>query len=252
MGFTTFAKLLRAYCAARPVAAKWGRARARSPIVPVAFSPHRPLVSRTPSETEAEPAASACGDVNGYCRHVRRTRTVIGLLAVGVIVALSMRRAAVPTTVSSPDASLLADETYATIIQPILDHRCVVCHSCLDSPCQLNLQSFEGLDRGGNATPVYQPDRWMAIHPTRMFQDAQTTAQWRERYGFFPVVLRGVAASANPERSLLWDVIDQRRRKPLPLSVDIDEQTVCPANVEALDRRLRSDPAKGMPYGFPR
>ncbi|HEY2512200.1 MAG TPA: fatty acid cis/trans isomerase, partial [Polyangiaceae bacterium] len=42
------------------------------------------------------------------------------------------------------------DPLYATSIRPIFDRRCVPCHACFDSPCQLSLQSFEGLDRGAN------------------------------------------------------------------------------------------------------
>ena len=29
-------------------------------------------------------------------------------------------------------------------VQPILNHRCVVCHSCYDAPCQLKLSAWEG------------------------------------------------------------------------------------------------------------
>jgi len=66
----------------------------------------------------------------------------------------------------------------------------VPCHACYDSACQLTLQSFEGLDRGGNKSIVYHPQRAVAERPTRMFQDAQTTATWQSEFGFFPVVDR--------------------------------------------------------------
>src|SRR5580698_7181185 len=82
------------------------------------------------------------------------------------------------------------DATYAIAVQPIFDRRCVPCHACYDSACQLTLQSFEGLDRGGNKTIVYHPERAVADRTTRMFQDAQTTATWQSEFGFFPVVDR--------------------------------------------------------------
>jgi cytochrome c5 len=44
---------------------------------------------------------------------------------------------------------------YAASAQTIFDRRCVPCHACYDSPCQLTLQSFEGLDRGANKATVY-------------------------------------------------------------------------------------------------
>jgi len=143
------------------------------------------------------------------------------------------------------------DGAYADRVQPIFDRRCVVCHSCFDAPCQLNLQSFEGLDRGASPVRVYEPSRLESIHPTRMFEDARTTAEWRERFGFFPVVRRDGQASAAPDRSLLWLLVAQRRRVPSATPVEIDAPTVCPGQISILDDELRSSPAKGMPYGFP-
>ena len=39
---------------------------------------------------------------------------------------------------------------YLGDVKPILDKRCVVCHSCYNSPCQLKMSSYEGLDRGAS------------------------------------------------------------------------------------------------------
>lgn len=44
---------------------------------------------------------------------------------------------------------------YLREVKPILDKRCVVCHSCYNSPCQLKLSSFEGLERGATQKEVY-------------------------------------------------------------------------------------------------
>src|SRR6185369_14537221 len=73
-------------------------------------------------------------------------------------------------------------------VRPILERRCMVCHACYDAPCQLNLQSYEGADRGGSNQPVYHPGRVRSIKPTRMFQDVTTTEGWRDRFQFFPVL----------------------------------------------------------------
>jgi hypothetical protein len=35
-------------------------------------------------------------------------------------------------------------------VKPVLDSRCVVCHSCYNAACQLKLGSYEGVDRGGS------------------------------------------------------------------------------------------------------
>ena len=70
-------------------------------------------------------------------------------------------------------------------VQPILEQRCDVCHSCYDAPCQLKMTSFEGIDRGGSKKLVYDSARIKADTPTRLFVDADTTEAWRGM-GFHP------------------------------------------------------------------
>src|SRR5580658_6021282 len=104
------------------------------------------------------------------------------VLALATAIAIAIAIAAVvhcswqPRPFPAPAAPV--DLTYATSIQPIFDRRCVPCHACYDSACQLTLQSFEGLDRGANKAIVYFPERALEARPTRMFQDAQTTGAW--------------------------------------------------------------------------
>jgi hypothetical protein len=40
-------------------------------------------------------------------------------------------------------------------IQPILEAKCLACHSCFDAPCQLKLENNEGLLRGAYHEEVY-------------------------------------------------------------------------------------------------
>ena len=56
--------------------------------------------------------------------------------------------------------------SYSKDVKPILDKRCVSCHSCYNSPCQLKLESFEGLDRGATKALVYDT-RLRAADPNR-------------------------------------------------------------------------------------
>jgi hypothetical protein len=156
-----------------------------------------------------------------------------------------------PVAATPPLRPAAVDAEYATSVQPVFDRRCVVCHSCFDSPCQLNLQSFDGADRGGSKVLVYDAERLTPIHPTRMFQDAQTTAEWQQRFGFFSVLARGKGHDVAPEASILGRLVEQRRRAADPVAVDIDAPTTCPADLAALDKQLRSEPTKGMPLGFP-
>ncbi|MEF1187624.1 9-hexadecenoic acid cis-trans isomerase, partial [Vibrio sinaloensis] len=70
-------------------------------------------------------------------------------------------------------------------VKPIIDKRCVVCHACYDAPCQLKMSSVEGIDRGASKELVYQGTRLTAAKPSRLFEDAQSTQEWRTM-GFHP------------------------------------------------------------------
>ena len=76
-----------------------------------------------------------------------------------------------------PEEPILFDES----VKPVLENRCVVCHGCTDAPCQLKLSSYEGLTRGASKVRVYDGARLSSIPPTRLFIDAQTTEEWREK-----------------------------------------------------------------------
>jgi hypothetical protein len=75
---------------------------------------------------------------------------------------------------------------YTKDIKPILDSRCVVCHSCYNAPCQMKLSSYEGLTRGASKIDMYA-NRLEAIDPTRLFVDAHSPKQWEEK-GFYNVI----------------------------------------------------------------
>ena len=76
------------------------------------------------------------------------------------------------------------DISFTKDVKPILDNRCVSCHSCYNSPCQLNLGSFAGLDRGASKDLVYAT-RMKAANPTRLFVDALNTKEWRDKSFFY-------------------------------------------------------------------
>lgn len=101
-------------------------------------------------------------------------------------------------------------------VLPVLEKRCVSCHGCYDAPCQLKLGSVEGVQRGANKLKVYDGARITAAEPTRLFIDAMTTAQWRDK-GFSPVLHERVqdeasGAAGNPVRNLENSVLYQMLR----------------------------------------
>src|SRR3990167_1961053 len=74
--------------------------------------------------------------------------------------------------------------SYTRDIQPIFTEKCVACHACYDSACQLNLGSGEGAARGGTKSPVYDGERSQAAAPTRLFYDAFGKRAWQQK-GFY-------------------------------------------------------------------
>jgi len=156
----------------------------------------------------------------------------------------------------APYSSALANH-FENDVKPIIDNRCVVCHACYDAPCQLKMSSPEGIDRGGNASLVYEGTRLIAANPTRLFEDAHSTEQWRQ-LGFQPVLNeRDQTATANLEAGLVARLLTQKQKHPLPdqtqlegFDFAIDREQQCPT-VEEHAQYQKDYPTWGMPYGMP-
>jgi hypothetical protein len=118
---------------------------------------------------------------------------VMGLIMVTALLAgcAVVTREALDARYGAPDparpqpASVAGAPGYRHDVKRIFDSRCVVCHGCYDAPCQLSLASYEGLRRGASQSQIYA-NRPLAVEPTRIHIDAQTTAEWREK-DFYPV-----------------------------------------------------------------
>ncbi len=144
-------------------------------------------------------------------------------------------------------------------VRPILDQRCVTCHACYDSPCQLNLSSYAGLTRGANPEVVYSGTRLLAAPPTRLGIDAQSTVEWRQM-GFFPVLNERVSTpEANRVGGVMHRLLEMKRLQPGPSSgalpeddfdFSLDRSQMC-VRAEGLDDYALRHPARGMPFGLP-
>lgn len=140
---------------------------------------------------------------------------------------------------------------YLQDIKPILDKRCVTCHSCYNSPCQAKFSSFEGVDRGASKIEVYNATRLSAVDPTRLFVDAQTTQQWREK-GFYSHT-QSPDSNETSNDSIMMHLIYDKKNNPQIIG-DYDpenDKLVCPRNKKELENYINDKPNHGMPYGFP-
>lgn len=155
-------------------------------------------------------------------------------------------------------ATAAAPVEYERDIRPLMDRRCLVCHGCYDAPCQLKLDSYQGVLRGGSKHRVYQSTRLRPDTPTRLFEDAQTTAGWRA-LGFHPVLNeRQNSSAANRQAGVLARLLDLKQKHPLPegrilpatFDFSLGREQQCPAPDE-LDAYEKKNPLWGMPFGLP-
>jgi hypothetical protein len=151
-----------------------------------------------------------------------------------------------PVTVQVPARAI----GYLEEVKPILDRRCTVCHSCYNSPCQLKLDSFEGADRGATKRAIYNASRLTTMDPTRLFTDAQSTAEWRTKQ-FFSVTGSSVGSGASD--SIMIQLLAHKMKNPASegeYHPEADDLT-CSEDGKELAGYLKKHPNRGMPFGFP-
>ncbi len=146
-------------------------------------------------------------------------------------------------------------------IKPILEQRCIVCHGCYDAPCQLKLNSPEGIMRGANPELVYNGTRILAATPNRLGIDAQTTQQWRERDFHTILNERSQTAAINSQNSVLYKMLELKQQNPdyqaedSPLihedvTLGLDREQQCTTR-EDFNQFAADHPRWGMPYALP-
>jgi len=147
---------------------------------------------------------------------------------------------------------------YWSAVKPVVEQRCVVCHACYDAPCQLKMSSIEGIERGATSAKVYLQSRLKIAPTTRLFEDAQTVAEWRDK-GFHPVLNEfGDSPEANREAGVMYRLLKLKEAHPLPESkilskdfdLSLDRKEFC-AKPETIDKYVRKNPLWGMPYALP-
>ena len=196
-----------------------------------------------------------------FRKHPRRSWLLLILFLSGCGVAVKHLDSLYgPPAIQDRIVDLETDEGvfYAQLVKPILDNRCVVCHGCNDAPCQLKLSSPEGIDRGYSRAQIYNASRLTASPPTRLFEDAHTTGEWRTK-GFSPVLNeRQQSAEANLLSGLLSRMIQLKRENPLPqtdilpadYNFSLNRAQICPG-IENFTRFADDHPDWGMPFGLP-
>ncbi len=142
-------------------------------------------------------------------------------------------------------------DTYLDEVQPILGKRCVTCHGCSTSPCNLKLTSFEGADRGSNAQNYFaQTVRSHETGPMRL-KDATSTEGFRQK-GFYSVTDGG-------RDSIMFKLLEHGKSNQAGFELEnafkLYESNVatmdyqCVDTKQELDARLATQ-GMGMPFGL--
>lgn len=139
----------------------------------------------------------------------------------------------------------IADE-YLEKIQPIFDNRCIACHSCLNGPCQLNLQNYEGFARGAHHQNVYDGTRLNSVHPTRPGIDGKSVLDWRN-LGFHEL-----NTSKKLEENLFYQFIGDKalEKKDIPFKT-VKESAFCLDDLDRTKILFSLNDSLKMPYALP-
>ncbi len=142
--------------------------------------------------------------------------------------------------------------------RPVLEKRCIVCHGCYDAPCQLKLTSIEGIRRGANPKKVYDPNLFTEAERTRLFIDATTEEQWREK-GFHSVLNEQADNPVNNLRySVFYKILRLKQVNPQhrlgkiddDIDLSLNRNQTCPTN-ESFSDYADDFPNQGMPFATP-
>ncbi|MCE5363374.1 fatty acid cis/trans isomerase [Pseudomonas anguilliseptica] len=139
--------------------------------------------------------------------------------------------------------------SFSRDVQPIFTKNCVACHACYDAPCQLNLGSAAGAERGASKTAVYNGTRTQAQATTRLFLDAHDQAAWR-RKGFTSVLDAQGSQAALMARMLELghqQPLAANSKLPAQLDISINRANQCPLPQEFAEF-ARKNPQAGMPF----
>ena len=147
---------------------------------------------------------------------------------------------------------------YWSEVKPIVDSRCVACHGCYDAPCQLKMSSIEGIDRGANPDKIYNPARIHAADPTRLFTDAHSVIQWRDK-GFHSILNEySDTLEANQQASVMYRILELKEQNPLPdvkqlpdtFDLGLNRKQIC-TTADSFGDYASKHSLWGMPYALP-
>jgi len=195
-----------------------------------------------------------------------RFHTLAALLS--LLCAAAMPSPPVRAASEGPSERPSAGIDYQRDVQPIFNRRCIACHGCLGSPCNLKLDSFAGAERGGFGLNPYT--NHLQAYPRTDMDAAKTLDEWRA-IGFYPVLsgeqagpgsrpaAAPAAAQDRLDGSLMYRFLEagSAHNQPGFSREALDPLYAkrfaygCPSTPAEAARQLEANPAMGMPFGLP-
>lgn len=155
-------------------------------------------------------------------------------------------------------------DPYLGTIQPLMAARCVACHGCYEAPCQMNLQSYSGLERGFHPTPTFSSSRLGTMPHATRWRPNVTPEAWRA-IGFRDVSSEGsdsiLARLLTQHLDHAKDSEDLGPLEPLrkrwldemnPQCIAKGDDLLADDHAISAEAYLQRHPLGGMPFGLAR
>lgn len=149
-----------------------------------------------------------------------------------------------------------ARDTYLGKVQPLLGQRCVSCHSCTDSPCNMKLTSYEGIRRGASPINYYTvrlgeaPDPKTSLGAQSFYSVIDFfTVDSTQGSLLYRLVEQGMQNSLASDPAGAFDLEGVRE---LQNRYDQSAAYQCPSDMTAYELYRKRHPLAGMPFGLPR
>jgi hypothetical protein len=186
----------------------------------------------------------------------------LNILRISALLTTSLTGALVWAAGTATNMTTPGAEYFEHNVKPIFESRCIQCHSCYNSPCQLKLDSVEGLDRGlVKGFDVFTPGKLKPVEPSRLGIDRKTTEGWRNfsnKIHFMPVTQDTGNGPSNLDTSFILKLVEHKKKNASLIVDDLanpkegaEKSRTCPETPKDLSAHLASRPNAGMPYGLP-
>jgi cytochrome c553 len=184
--------------------------------------------------------------------HFSRFRTPLALATIAcAAIVVSLKFGGRDGVQESRLPASISDDPYLSRVQPILASRCVTCHGCTSSPCDMKMDSYAAVARGGRKQASLL--RQLVDTAPARIKDANTAEGW-QALGFRSVL--------PPNSSILSRLLEKGaeneprfdlKQAAAQLEISVTKAArSCPANLKETEEFLDHSPMGGMPLALPK